>query len=151
MATCPLSEYYTDRNSKFRLSENILGPSLKVTQSPTHSNTSVLLWVGSITTSKYDPNLLPEKTKFRIAIGIRDLRQTVAWIQSRSDSTQILAAERASFKALRIWILATSSSKKSSHGLELVVVKIYELYTTEVELATNYIIKDFMHGCAHAI
>ena len=33
-------------------------------------NTSVLLWVGSITTSKYDPKLLPEKTKFRIAIGI---------------------------------------------------------------------------------
>ena len=33
-------------------------------------NTSVLLWVGSIATSKYDPNLLPEKTKFRIAMGI---------------------------------------------------------------------------------
>jgi len=63
---------YTDHNSKFRLSENILGPYLKVTQSRILAILCVLLWVGSIATSKYDPNLLPEKTKFRIAIGIHD-------------------------------------------------------------------------------
>gem|GEM_PF-2718210 len=72
----PIFEYichahtYTDHNSKFRLSENILGPYLKVTQSPILAILCVLLWVGSIATSKYDPNLPPEKTKFRIAIGI---------------------------------------------------------------------------------
>ena len=61
---------YAHHNSKFRLSENILGSYLKVTQSPILAILCVLLWVGSIATSKYDPNPLPEKTKFRIAMGI---------------------------------------------------------------------------------
>gem|GEM_PF-4800816 len=65
-----VTETYTHHNSKFRFSENILGPSLKVTQSPILAILCVLLWVGSIATSKYDPSLLPEKTKFRIAMGI---------------------------------------------------------------------------------
>ena len=37
---------YTHRNSKFRLSENILGPYLKVAQSANPRNTPVLLAVG---------------------------------------------------------------------------------------------------------
>gem|GEM_PF-2925983 len=46
---------------------------MKVTQSPILAILCVLLWAGSIATSKYDPNLLPEKTKFRIAMGITAL------------------------------------------------------------------------------
>ena len=49
-------------------------------------NTSVLLWVGSIATSKYDPNLLPEKTKFRIAMGIELVAKLSSAPESRSMS-----------------------------------------------------------------
>jgi len=41
-----MAHTYTHRNSKFRLSENILGPSLKVAQSANPRNTPVLLAVG---------------------------------------------------------------------------------------------------------
>jgi|GEM_PF-5982484 len=46
VARTALSSSYTHRNSKFRLSENILGPSLKVAHSANPRNTPVLLAVG---------------------------------------------------------------------------------------------------------
>gem|GEM_PF-1790432 len=64
--------HYTHHNSKFRFLWKQIGVVFESYSIANPRNTSVLLWVGSIATSKYDPNLLPEKTKFRIAMGINE-------------------------------------------------------------------------------
>jgi len=56
-----------------------------------------LLWVGSIATSKYDPNLIPEKTKFRIAMGIPITNENYGFFANAEASIEPLLKVDATF------------------------------------------------------